>query len=64
MTQPKPLTYDEHKAAEAAFRGYLPNPEWTESAHQIYVRLSAAMTHREPGSIAPNPEHDLEEVNR
>jgi hypothetical protein len=32
MTEPKPLTYDERKAAEAAFRGDPPNTDWTDSA--------------------------------
>jgi len=43
MTEPKPLTYDEHKATEAAFRGYLPNADWTDSAQEImpvYLRRS------------------------
>jgi len=43
MTEPRPLTYDEHKAAEAAFRGYPPKADWTGSAEDIYARLSAAM---------------------
>jgi len=46
MTEPTPLTYDEHKAAEAAFLGYLPNADWTDSAQEIYTRLSAAITPR------------------
>jgi hypothetical protein len=36
MTDPKPLTYDEQKAAEAAFfYGYPPNADWTDSAQEI-----------------------------
>ena len=64
MTEPKPLTYDEHKAAEAAFRGYPPNADWTDSAQDIYARLSAAIAKR--STTAPNPtsEWDLEEVSR
>lgn len=42
MAEPKPLTYDEQKAAEAAFTGAPSNPEWTEAAQLLYARLSAA----------------------
>lgn len=41
MADPKPLTYDERKAAEAAFTGAPANPAWTESARQLYARISA-----------------------
>ncbi len=46
MTEPKPLTYDERKAAEAAFTGAPLNPEWTVAAQQLYVRLSATVQMR------------------
>ena len=64
MTEPKPLTYDEHKAAEAAFRGYPPNDDWTDSAQEIYVRLSAAIATRRTTALNPTNERDLEEVGR
>jgi hypothetical protein len=64
MTEPKPLTYDEHKAAEAAFRGYPPNDDWTDSAQEIYVRLSAAIAIRRITALNPTNERDLEEVGR
>jgi hypothetical protein len=60
----KPLTYDEHKAAEAAFRGYPPNEDWTDSAHEIYVRLSAAIAKRRAINLDQAHEPDLEEVAR
>jgi hypothetical protein len=60
----KPLTYDEHKAAEAAFRGYPPNEDWTDSAHEIYVRLSAAIAKRRAINQDQAHEPDLEEVAR
>ncbi len=41
MAEPKPLTYDERKAAEAAFTGAPLNPAWTESARELYARISA-----------------------
>ncbi|HLZ33469.1 MAG TPA: hypothetical protein VKP13_05605 [Nitrospira sp.] len=46
MTELKPLTYDEHKAAEAAFRGCPPDPDWTETARLLYAKLSAAIAQR------------------
>ena len=64
MTEPKPLTYDEHKAAEAAFSGYPPNADWTDSAQEIYVRLSAAIATRRTIALNPTGERDLEEVGR
>jgi len=60
----KPLTYDEHKAAEAAFRGYPPNEDWTDSAYEIYARLSAAIAKRRSINLDQADEPDLEEVTR
>ena len=64
MTEPKPLTYDEHKAAEAAFCGYPPNADWTDSAQEIYARLSAAIAKRRTTALNPTSKRDLEEVSR
>jgi hypothetical protein len=64
MTEPKPLTYDEHKAAEAAFRGYPPNPDWTESALEIYARLSAAIATRRITSLNLTSKRHLQGVGR
>lgn len=64
MTEPKPLTYDEHKAAEAAFRGYPPNADWTNSAQEIYARLSAAIAKRGTPALKLAIKRDLEEVGR
>ena len=64
MTEPKPLTYDEHKAAEAAFRGYPPNADWTESALEIYARLSAAIATRRTPALSLTNKRDLEGVGR
>lgn len=60
----KPLTHDEQKAAEAAFRGYPPSEDWTDSAHEIYVRLSAAIAKRRAINLNQADEPDLEEVTR
>ena len=64
MTEPKPLTYDEHKAAEAAFRGYPPNADWTDSAQEIYARLSEAIAKRSATAVTLATKRDLEEVGR
>jgi hypothetical protein len=64
MTEPKPLTYDEQKAAEAAFCGYPPNGDWTDSAQEIYARLSAAIAKQRTTALNPTSKRDLEEVAR
>jgi hypothetical protein len=67
MTEPKPLTYDEQKAAEAAFRGYPPDADWTDSALEIYARLSAAIAKPKRSVTVPltlATEQDLEKVGR
>jgi hypothetical protein len=46
MAEPKPLTYDERKAAEAAFMGALSDPTWTDAAQLLYARLSATLQAR------------------
>jgi hypothetical protein len=42
----RPLTYDEKKAAEAAFKGSPLDPQWSESAQKVYVGFSSAMAHK------------------
>jgi hypothetical protein len=41
--QPRPLTYDERKAAEAAFRGKPFDPTWSTAALKVYHGISTAM---------------------
>ena len=64
MTELKSLTHDERKAAEAAFRGYPPDDDWTDSAQEIYARLSEAITKRSTATLDPTSKKDLEEVSR
>jgi hypothetical protein len=64
MIEPKPLTYDEHKAAEAAFCGGPPNADWTDSAQEIYARLSAAIASRRAAEGTLSSEQDLEIIGR
>jgi hypothetical protein len=60
------LTYDERKAAEAAFRGLPVDPKWSKSAHGVYQGIIGAM-HGKPGLEDPSkglldlPEVDLPE---
>lgn len=51
MAEPKPLTYDEQKAAEAAFVGAPSDPKWTEAAQLLYARLSATLEARAKETI-------------
>jgi hypothetical protein len=39
---PRPLTYDETKAAEAAFQGLPFNPSWSAAALVVYHGIMAA----------------------
>lgn len=42
--QPRALTHDEKKAAEAAFRGAPFNPDWSSSAAKVYAGIISAMS--------------------
>jgi len=42
----RPLTYDERRAAEAAFRGAPFDPQLSESARKIYLGISSAMANK------------------
>jgi hypothetical protein len=47
MQEPnRPLTYDERKAAEAAFRGAPFDPQLSESARKVYLGISSAMANK------------------
>jgi hypothetical protein len=46
MIELNPLTYDEHKATEAAVREYPPDSDWTDAAQLLYAKLSAAIARR------------------
>jgi len=39
----RPLTYDEKKAADAAFTGSPFDPQWSAAARKVYVGLSMAI---------------------
>lgn len=42
------LTYDEKKAAEAAFQGRSFNPMWSAAARVVYDGIVRAMGNRQP----------------
>ncbi len=42
------LTYDEKKAAEAAFQGRAFNPMWSAAARVVYDGIVRAMANRQP----------------
>ena len=42
------LTYDEKKAAEAAFTGRPFNPEWSEAARRVYDGITSVMGTAKP----------------
>ncbi|GKS57508.1 hypothetical protein YTPLAS18_10350 [Nitrospira sp.] len=54
---PRALTYDEGKAAEAAFQGLPFNPEWSDTARKVYDGIVLAMGERQ---LAAMGESDLE----
>jgi hypothetical protein len=39
----RPLTHDEKKAAEAAFKGTPFDPQWSKAARKVYLGVSAAI---------------------
>jgi hypothetical protein len=40
------LSFDERKAAEAAFQGEAPDPEWTIAGQLVYVGIIEALANR------------------
>jgi len=50
--QSRSLTYDEKKAAEAAFRGSQFDPSWSEGALKVYEGLRLAMVQRKQQGVA------------
>ena len=44
--QNRPLTHDERKAAEAAFKGAACDPKWSEAARKVYLGISSAMANK------------------
>jgi len=47
MSTVHPLTYDEHRAAEAAFHGLLLDPKWSRHAQEIYRGILAVTNGRD-----------------
>ena len=57
MTSPRPLTHDEKKASEAAFRGLPQDESWTDSAKCVYAGIIQALD-KNPAAI-PGAEDTL-----
>jgi hypothetical protein len=57
MKQPRPLTHDEIKASEAAFRGLPLDDKWTDSAKLVYEGILQAL-----GSDASGPSVTADEL--
>lgn len=55
---PRDLTYDEKKAAEAAFRGEPFNPAWSAAAAGVYEGIVSAMCRMQVASLT-----DMEAVS-
>ena len=53
MTQPRPLTHDEKKASEAAFRGLPCDPTWSHSAKAVYDGIMATLDKSSMSSALP-----------
>lgn len=64
MTELKPLTYDEHKAAEAAFRGHPADPDWTDAAQLLYAKLRAAIAQRAGVTVSSSADTPLAPFDR
>ncbi|WP_447599893.1 hypothetical protein [Nitrospira sp. Nam80] len=68
MKRPRPLTHDEQKAAEAAFRGLPPDPTWTVGALCVYHGIRTALASRRelkeftPAGDAPSWAHQTASV--
>ena len=54
------LTYDQKKAAEAAFRGNPPDPKWSVAARSIYEGIAQALAEQGHPPVAPPEEVELE----
>lgn len=50
--RPRALTYDETKAAEAAFRGEPLNPAWSAAAAKVYAGIVSAMNQKQTADHA------------
>jgi hypothetical protein len=62
---PRSLTYDEAKAAEAAFRGEPFNPAWSAAAAQVYAGILKAMQKKQEftASSETNAEQEPEYIS-
>lgn len=52
---PRELTYDEKKAAEAAYRGQDLDPSWSEAGQRVYIGMKKAILRQMPCSTPTRP---------
>ena len=57
--QPRPLTFDEKRAAEAAFAGEAASSSWSEAGQRVYEGLVAALYDRAGESLSRDGEECL-----
>ena len=50
--QPRPLTFDEKRAAEAAFTGQPPGPAWSEAGQRVYDGLVGVLSRRAANKLS------------
>jgi hypothetical protein len=50
--QPRPLTFDERRAAEAAFAGEPACAAWSEAGRRVYEGLKTALLDRDGETLA------------
>ncbi len=60
---PRALTYDERKAAAAAFAGRPFDPSWSEAARIVYGGILAARGLPEPSSTPLVPDHSVTDAS-
>lgn len=63
MKRERPLTHDEHKASEAAFRGLPCDPSWSQSAKAVYDGIVRAMAKKGERPIAPSSDEEAVEMH-
>ncbi len=61
MTSPRPLTHDEKKASEAAFRGLPQDESWTDSAKSVYEGIIQALG-KDPSALPVSKDPSLPEL--
>ncbi|MCA9471778.1 MAG: hypothetical protein MRJ96_04310 [Nitrospirales bacterium] len=64
MTNPRPLTHDEKKASEAAFRGLPFDPKWSQAAKTVYDGILATLEKSTASPVITDPPSGSSEESR